>query len=812
MFAALLASVCCQPIRQNRLALAKSDELQISPKLAELRQKAYKLFINKDFEAAIPVYAEARRIASAEGNLRLSVQFLNNIAGCHHSLYQYREAVQYYQAAIQESRAANLKGMESVAALNLSSIHLTMGENLKAADSIALIPRDGSTFNPDSRLDSFLQMASVYTRLENDKEASDAFERASVEADLDVPSELVKALQANRARWSESLRESRRAWVYSVRGECLNWRKKFAEAEPYVLDAFRIRATYRQQSYPRNALQLAMIARSRGDFDSARKLLQVAHNLDPGNRTPMHRFLLSREEAKIELESGNFSAALGPLRAALSLARSWRMEVLPSDSTFLSFESYLNSELQGKFLNAMAQPLFTLTPKGLAEESFWIAEEARFAAMRAAQFPAEEFLHRLPKDYWSLLAKMQNLQTSIATGRSGTPEELASVERQLNSLEVEAGLSVPHSANSSLLDLQEWRRAIPPDEAIFSYYLAEPYSLAWVADRNGIQIRRIAGRQQLKTWTERFRADIDNGTQIETSSTGMELTKQLFGDYLYSHRTITFWTMVIDQELATLPFAALPTGGKQSHFLVEDHTMRTLPSAIHLRPTKVQDWTRRAVGIADPIYNGIDQRTGGTRPDANLLQLNRLAASAREMQESLAVMNKRNWSTHGWTGAAANAMNLRAELQGSPDIVHISTHFIGNEANSRLLSIALTPDAAGHALFSALDLNSLRTNSKLIVLSGCNSSSGAAVSGIAVNGLARACLIAGTDTVVATLWPTIDSNGPIFPVFYNNLLSRKWSARAAAMALREAQLQMIRQGGWTSRPAYWAAYLAISKG
>ena len=175
-------------------------------------------------------------------------------------------------------------------------------------------------------------------------------------------------------------------------------------------------------------------------------------------------------------------------------------------------------------------------------------------------------------------------------------------------------------------------------------------------------------------------------------------------------------------------------------------------------------------------------------------------------------MSSRNWSTHGWTGTAANAANLRRELQASPDIVHISTHFIGNEANPRLLSIALTPDADGHPLFSALDLNSLRTSTKLVVLSGCNSSSGTPVSGIAVNGLARACLIAGAETVLATLWPTIDSDGPIFPVFYNNLLGRKWSTRAVAQALREAQLQMIRQGGWSSRPAYWAAYLTISKG
>ena len=32
-------------------------------------------------------------------------------------------------------------------------------------------------------------------------------------------------------------------------------------------------------------------------------------------------------------------------------------------------------------------------------------------------------------------------------------------------------------------------------------------------------------------------------------------------------------------------------------------------------------------------------------------------------------MNASQWSTHGWTGAEATALNLRAALKASPDIV-----------------------------------------------------------------------------------------------------------------------------------------------
>ena len=796
-----------------RTTIAKPTEMPLSPRLMGLRQEGYKFVLKQEFESAIRSYTQARELALKENQKRLAILFLNNIAGSHLRCYQYREAARHYNLAIREAEAIESRELVTLASLNLAAIHLAMGQALKASDAIAHVPRDGSTFNADTRLDSFLQLASIFTRLGGEKEAFTALDRATQEAELEPPTELVKSLPSEALRWSEGVREGRRAWVFSVRAECLNWLKRFDEAEPYVLEAFRIRSTFRQTSHPRNALQLAMIARNRGDFASAKKLLAVARNLDPGNRPQMHQFLLNREASKIELESGNFNAALGPLREALALARAWRMEVLPSDSTFLGFESYLNHELQGKFLDSLVQPSFSLHQKNLAEESFWVAEEARFASIRAAQFPDTEFHSRLPNEYWAQLSRFQSLQTAIATGKTGASEQLASIERSLNALEVEAGLAIPRTSSAGIPKIQRWRQAIPADEVVFSYYLAEPFSLAWVADNRGIKVRRIAGKKRLADLIASFRAEIASGSRNGTSSTGMELTKQLFGEFLSSNHTTPFWTMVIDQELATLPLAALPTGGDGDRYLVEDHTLRILPSAILLRSVPARAWNHQTAGIADPVYNSVDQRVGLERGTSQgSLQLSRLPASARELQASFAVMNASQWSTRGWTGAEATALNLRAALKASPDIVHVSAHFVANEANSHLLSIALTADPAGHSLFSSLDLNSLRTETKLIVLSGCNSSAGIPVSGIAVNGLARACLIAGASTVIATLWPTVDSDGPIFPVFYRHLLGQPWSQRAAAQSLRAAQIQMIRQGGWSSRPAYWAAYLAISKG
>jgi CHAT domain-containing protein len=295
----------------------------------------------------------------------------------------------------------------------------------------------------------------------------------------------------------------------------------------------------------------------------------------------------------------------------------------------------------------------------------------------------------------------------------------------------------------------------------------------------------------------------------------MELSKQLFGEELYSHRTTPFWTMVLDQELSTLPIAALPAEKAGVRYLVEDHSLRVVPSALFLQTEMNAAWTRQAVGIGDAIYNQADRRLSPMQnASVSQLELNRLPASAKELQISLNTIKNQGWLTVEHTGQSSTVTTLSSTLSQSPDILHLSTHFVPQAGSPHLLNIALSPTKGqtGTSLFSSLDLNAVRTKTKLVVLSGCSSSTGEVISGIGINGLSRAFLISGVSTVLATLWPTEDTEGPIFPVFYQNLIQQKWSPRAAAESLRAAQLQMIRQGGWTSKPSYWAAYLAISKG
>ncbi|MCX6609407.1 MAG: CHAT domain-containing tetratricopeptide repeat protein [Acidobacteria bacterium] len=806
---------CALKSGANQGATSGSSKAAPSPRLQNARTLAFQLVMKQDFEAAIIQYQQAREYALKEGNSELAIQFLNNIAACYQSISAYREAMGQHRKALEEAKFHKLKQWEGVAVNNIASLLLEMGDVKSAADLLLAYPLDASALHPEGRLASYLLQMNVFTRLGRAGEARLAFERALKESTLEASPAVISANKKKYEKWPESLRELKRAWVFAAYSQALVRLKNFEEAEKYSLEAFRLRSIFQEKGRLRDALELAVILRHRNDLHGASLLLQVARSLDPSNRTPMHLLLMDREEAQISLAKGDFGSALPALRRVMTRARAWRMEVLPSDAAFLNFEVSLNYEIQNSFLSAMTHSEFSLDQPEAAAESFWIAEEARFASMRASQFPASDLANRLPSEYWSTLSSFRKLQMANIPRDTEAEPKLLELERKLHVIEMQAGLNIPQSKLDGAPKIKEWIQSLSPDEVVFSFYLAEPYSLAWTATRKGITARRIASRQQLMQWVTQFRKEIQDPSQNGNSSTGMELSKQLFGEDLYAHRTTPFWTMVLDQELSTLPIAALPTNRAGTQYLVQDHSLRVLPSAIFLQTEASQQWNRQAVGIGDAVYNQADRRL---TPLKNIsfgkLELNRLPASAKELRNSLNTIKNQSWLVTEHTGVSATVETLETALRQSPDILHLSTHFVPQVGSPNLLNIAMSPakGPSGTSLFSSLDLNAVRTQTKLVVLSGCNSSTGEVISGIGINGLSRAFLISGVSTVVATLWPTEDTDGPIFPAFYQELIQQKWSPRAAAESLRAAQLKMIRQGGWTSKPSYWAAYLAISKG
>jgi len=133
-------------------------------------------------------------------------------------------------------------------------------------------------------------------------------------------------------------------------------------------------------------------------------------------------------------------------------------------------------------------------------------------------------------------------------------------------------------------------------------------------------------------------------------------------------------------------------------------------------------------------------------------------------------------------------------------IMHLATH--ASSGNDSVV--------AGIEFYdSALYLNRIYTlplKARLVVLSGCETGSGAINKTEGLMSLARAFSYAGTRNVIGSLWQTEDNtSSEIFKNFYSNLSGNDFST-----ALYKAKLSVINNSTVASAsPYYWSGYIYI---
>jgi CHAT domain-containing protein len=110
-------------------------------------------------------------------------------------------------------------------------------------------------------------------------------------------------------------------------------------------------------------------------------------------------------------------------------------------------------------------------------------------------------------------------------------------------------------------------------------------------------------------------------------------------------------------------------------------------------------------------------------------------------------------------------------------------------------------------MIGPLEITRGNIHAGVVVLSGCSSGRADTLPASGLMGLTRAWLAGGARAVVASHWPTPDDTGSLFVDFYQHLCTRPQAG--PAVALQQAQLDMLRAGGWRSHPRYWATHFVV---
>ena len=293
-----------------------------------------------------------------------------------------------------------------------------------------------------------------------------------------------------------------------------------------------------------------------------------------------------------------------------------------------------------------------------------------------------------------------------------------------------------------------------------------------------------------------------------------------------------------DGELNLIPFEAL--ADEQNHYLIEKYSFTYLSSGRDLlRMQTARTSKSKSLLIADPQFgesvsdttiavnrtrkNSKKRSVTATRSltDTYFAPLNGTLSEARSIQNLFPEATV-------LTGMQATETTLKQA--NAPEILHIATHgfFLEDESfndqtatrgakntsveseNPLLRSGLALAGANRHStsgddgILTALEASGLNLwGTKLVVLSACDTGLGDVKNGEGVYGLRRAFVLAGTESLVMSLWSVSDfSTRELMTNYYKNLKS----GMGRGASLRKVQLEMMKKKG-REHPFYWAAFI-----
>ncbi len=359
--------------------------------------------------------------------------------------------------------------------------------------------------------------------------------------------------------------------------------------------------------------------------------------------------------------------------------------------------------------------------------------------------------------------------------------------------------------------IAEVQAEIAPDQAIVSFQMGPPGAggaRVIVLTREGVEALALPGVPSLEQEVRTYLALLER--RDGTAERGAErLYEVLLADALRTlPAAVRRLVVVPDGPLHRLPFGSLRSGA-QEPMLAERYEIAVVPShAAWLRWRRTNEGTpvRSLLALADPTtpLDSVDAtwRTAGALREVR--SLGRLPHAVSEVRQ---VRGELGGESVVLTGERASEAALKGLDLGQFRVVHLAAHALVDERNpdrSAVLLAAGSPTEDG--LLQYREIAELNLAGPIVILSACRSGSGPVVGGDGVLGLAQAFFLAGSKTVVASLWPLRDDEAA---ALVGRFAAALGEGRTVTAALAEAQRAMIDRG---APVAAWAGVVVLGDG
>jgi CHAT domain-containing protein/Tfp pilus assembly protein PilF len=734
-------------------------------------------------------YREALEIAVSTGNVRYEIAFRMNLAINAISERRYAEAMKELDtvSGLLESSPDPVYSVELLQ--NRGNVYLKTGEFDHARDDfLAFLASAKALEDPVLEMTAMLNIGYLYFEL-------GAFDRGLAFAD----SALSKAGQLES---SAVLNEA-----HSLAAQIEGARGNYPEALGHWKAALEInREAGAEQWMLHDEIGIATVTAQAGETEKARGLfigllpriretgltryesnmwMGIAHTFE-GTDPDSAKYYYERALSLIEetgMETGSAELGAGLLSGS---SRFYYEEVARyfAGMAAKTGDEKWSSEAFGTIERAKARGLLELLEGSLAGEHS-AREDAVLDSIYGLDPAAADYaaaLERLERDY-----------------RKIREERLAATTGSL-------------SAAGDIIDLESASKMLPKNTVMFAYALGDSASQLWVIDRKGHDLYELPARSEFSRDTGMLAEALTRpgAGDARLKSQARKLYKTLIAPGGKRLEKAKYLVIVPDGCLFEIPFEVLleediDEGADWSGmpFLARSRSILYAPSAsvfAGLREKKrMKKYDIDIVAAGDPDYSYL-----GEGSERSLRPLPNTRAEVEGIG-SLFKDDKRIILI----GAEASEAAIKKNITDNPSrMIHIAAHGLVDPVTPAASSIALSasPGDGEDGFLHTLEILALPVESRLVVLSACETATGRVSRGEGVVGLSRAFLGAGASAVVSSLWAVPDeSTAELMRSFYGYMAGKK---KPAFEAINEARKTLLDSGEY-SHPFHWASFIVI---
>jgi CHAT domain-containing protein len=516
----------------------------------------------------------------------------------------------------------------------------------------------------------------------------------------------------------------------------------------------------------------------------------------------------------------------------------------PSDKRAAEGAATAVLQRKGRVLDALAGSVAALREhlsggdqQLLDELSVTTSDLAKLALNGPKKTPLPEYRSQIH----ALEEKRETLEAQISQRSQGYYESSTAVTlASISSLIPQDAVLVEFAVYQPLDPKVDEETALPASPRYVAYVISQSGDLRWVDLGESTEIDKLA-----QSWREA----LSSPTRTDSTRIARELDRKTMKHVREVAGNVKHLLISPDGELNLIPFEALVD--ENGSFLVQRYSISYLTTGRDLLRLQVARSSKSGpLVIANPLFGEPqpDLIAKGGSPNVNtsssvsrrrsvtigadletvyFAPLPGTAMEARTIQSLFP-------DTRLLSGAQASKASLK--LVDAPKILHFATHgfFLrdlpaspGSEARVPTVSASssqrpaaadspllrsglalsganLTKGNSEDGILTSLEASSLNLwGTRLVALSACETGVGKVKNGEGVYGLRRAFFLAGTETLLMSLWEVSDqATREMMTSYYKGLKA----GLGRGEALRQTQLDMLKRKG-RQHPYYWASFI-----